>query len=716
MPTVPQYQRSVSPQVTPNKYIELNVNEDMFGTNVSRAQQNVANALGGIGELVESIKDRVEDTKLIELKNKSAEWEQQNIYDNQNGYLYKTGKDAYGQSETLLKSYDTYMQDLLQKSNLSPSARRRAQGAISDWRIPVQRTITKHDFEQGVSWAGSEAATGLSNYVSNAVNMRNNPDEIKKSIESGYQIIEWKGEIQHLDRTAIDAEKRKYLMSVNEAVLNSYLGEGSLKASDYLEENKGSISPEKLPQYISAVKENELTYTARQTAFGLVGLPIEQVYQKINMIDDPQTRNAVMKEYNIITNQQESIQSAKNSEFMNNLSNQLADALANGGDANQLKQDILKSDLPFDVKQKQIGFINDCLELNQEVHLWNETEYLDNLMYSDFEAFQKVDLGKFALSKAERQKYLEAQRKVVNYSTESQLRDMVKQFDTFFMAGKNSLDSGVYKDELIGLLARIEKLQGSAFDINNIDEGQLLALREGFDYEDKTVANKNINETKELYMRAKAVADVQERVARAYTQFKAQNKREPEPQEMFNMVRKIYNDVGRENKARVQGVVNKKLDMQKNISNAKIKKSGYTKVLTNFEERTIPALEKETGVKMNITSTYRSSGKYGHEKGMKADVFPAVASKQNILKAAGYLISSPDVEVIFTSNPYVLQRYGTNKKVQDARKYDASAEAKKAGIEHVTHFDIRLTSQFGGTEQMKQSYISAAPKPVITRR
>ena len=104
-----------------------------------------------------------------------------------------------------------------------------------------------------------------------------------------------------------------------------------------------------------------------------------------------------------------------------------------------------------------------------------------------------------------------------------------------------------------------------------------------------------------------------------------------------------------------------------------------------------------------------------HEKGLKADVFPQNPTKENILKAAAYLIASPDVEVIFTSNPYVLARYGTNKKVHDARKYDNSSEAKKAGIEHVTHFDITLTKKFGGTEQIKPAVIKSS-NPVIQKK
>ena len=708
MPTVPQYQRQVAPQLTPNEYIKLDVNQDMFGVNVSKALGNVGKAMGDFGDAMLDIKNRLDDTKILEMVNRSSEWEQQNLYDKEKGYYYKFGKDAYGQSEALLKDYDDYMKDYMKEMRFTPNAARRAQDTYMKTRERIMQGVTAHDFKQGVAWSNSEAETSKMNYINNAVNLRNNPDEISKSLLSGYQAIEWQGELQHKDEAAIRLEKMQYRSSVHEAILNAYIGEGSLKAVQYLEEHKSEIRPEKLPQYVNAVKETELTYTARNIAAQYVGLPLEEVYSKINAIDDPQTRNAVMREYNVLDNQAEAIQREKTNNFMNDLSNQLADALANGTDPNELKQSILKSDIPFEAKEKQIKYINDCLELNQEVHLWNETEYIENLKRTDFEAFQKLDLSKFALTKAERQKYLEEQNKVVEYSTQDQLRDIVKDFDTFFWAGKNGLDSGVYKDELIGLLARIERLQGAAFDIDHLDRNGLQALMEGFGYKDETVANKNIDETKELYMRAKAVGEVQERVARDYVNFKNTNKREPEPNEMFGLVQKVYNDVHREVKARTQAKIDRKTSMNKDINNAVIKKVGYTKVLTNFEEKTIPNLERDTGVKMNITSTYRASGKYGHEKGMKADVFPANPTKENILKSAEYLIASPDVEVVFTSNPYVLARYGSNSKVKDARKYDASPEAKKAGINHVTHFDITLTKQFGGTEQRRETYIRAA--------
>ena len=529
MPQVPQYQRQVAPQVTPNEYVKLNLNEDMFGINVSQAAQRVGNAVSDFGDAMLEIKNRLDDTKILGMVNKSSEWEQQHLYDKQNGYYYKFGKDAYGQSEALLKDYDDYMKDYMKEMGFTPNAARRAQDTYMKTRERIMQGVTAHDYKQGVAWSNTEAETSKMNYINNAVNLRNNPDEISKSILSGYQAIEWQGELQNADEASIRLEKMKYRSSVHEAILDAYLGEGSLKAAEYLEQHKSEIRPEKLPQYVHAVKQTELTYTARNIASQYVGMPLEQVYSNINSISDPQTRDAVMREYNVISNQQEAVQREKTNNFMNDMSNQLADALVNGTDPNELKKNILKSDLPFDAKEKQIKYIDDCLELNQEVHLWNETEYIENLKRTDHEAFQKLDLSQFALTKAERQKYLKEQQEVIQYSTQDQLRDIVKEFDTFFWAGKNGLDGGVYKDELIGMLARVERLQGAAFDIDHLDKNGLQSLIEGFGYKSDTVANKNIDETKELYMRAKAVAEVQERVARGYVNFKNQHKREPEP-------------------------------------------------------------------------------------------------------------------------------------------------------------------------------------------
>jgi len=98
MPQVPQYQRQVAPQVVPDKYIDVNVNQDMFGVNVSKALGNVGNAVSDFGDAMLEIKNRLDDTKILGMVNKSSEWEQQHLYDKENGYYYKFGKDAYGQS------------------------------------------------------------------------------------------------------------------------------------------------------------------------------------------------------------------------------------------------------------------------------------------------------------------------------------------------------------------------------------------------------------------------------------------------------------------------------------------------------------------------------------------------------------------------------------------------------------------------------------------
>lgn len=706
MAHVPQFKREVTPYVGENEYMRPQVNEDMFGVNVPKALNNLGQAATGVVNNLLEIKERVDNTKIAELANISYEWQQNNLYDPQNGYYYKVGKDAYGQSETYLKDYDKYMTDYIKNAKLSPVAAQRAQNTYKFLRNSVERGITSHDYKQGVVWSDTVAQDSINSFLTNASNLWDNPEEISKSLVSGYQAIEWRGEFQHLDRDTINQLKTQYRAQLNEKVLDSMLASGSLKASEYFNEHKAELNPDKVADYMRKVKSNEIDYTSREIAKNLIGKPLEEVYSIIDSISDKELRNNVMNNWSNYDNQIKTIQKANNDNFMAEFSNRLADTISNGGDANELKKIVLYSDLPFDVKQKQIEFIDDCVELGQEASLWTDLETIKNIRANDYEAFRKLDLSKFRLTKAEREQFLEEQRKVVDYSTEKQLRDMVDEMDTKFMWGINSLAGKGYEDELMGLIARIERLQGKAFETNDFE-----ALKEGFDYETDTMppelANigikdfKNVNETKELYMRAKAVRDIKEDVARSYIDFKNKNGRSPDPEETYGIVQRVYMQVARENWAKKQKRVDNLMQIKKGISNTQVTKVGYTPALTYFENVVIPQMESETGVKVKITSTYRASGKYGHEKGMKVDLFPVNPTKENILKISEYLLAHPTVGQVFCSNPYVLSRYdGKHSKFKSAVKYDNSKEAKAAGINHKTHFDITLSSQFGGTQQL----------------
>lgn len=86
-------------------------------------------------------------------------------------------------------------------------------------------------------------------------------------------------------------------------------------------------------------------------------------------------------------------------------------------------------------------------------------------------------------------------------------------------------------------LIKVERMQGAAFDFK--DGKQLEAIMEGFNYKDETAPNKNIDETRELFARAKKHGEAYDLMAREYMRFKGENKREPNPQEIYEMAKRV---------------------------------------------------------------------------------------------------------------------------------------------------------------------------------
>ena len=700
MATVPQYTRQVSPQITPMPYQDLKVNGDMFGENIYKAQEKLGDAMTDFTSMMVDIKKRVDDTKIVEMTNRHHEWVQANLYDETNGYLYKTGKDAYGMSESLMKDYDRVMNEYLSKSGLSPAALARAKATYIKQREGVESQITHHDFEQGVVWSNSEAETGKNNYVNNAVIMRNNPDEINKSIVSGYQLIEWQGEIQHKDAAAIQAEKLKYRSDVHVAVLSSLIGEGSLKANEYFEKHKGEISPDKLPQIINAINNNEINYKARSTAAGLLNYSTEDAYKYIDGIEDINLRDATEREYNRYLKHQEEIQKQYDIQASNEIMQQVFQLKDSGESLSEIVSKVNASNMSLETKEKILNNLKKMQEMEQYGNAWADYNYLRDLASTDHEAFLKITPATYNLTKEQYDDIIELQRKGkdIPYSSAVQLESIANKFDKGFnWFTQHEFDSSEYKRELIDFLSLLEKKQGKAFDINHIDEGQLSAIAAGLGYKNPLEQNKNIDEVKELWMRAKRHGDFKSVLAGNYQAFKTLNKREPNPDEMYELAKRSYNWIETEYQQRGEEKLTNTETLVNNINKTASKK-GETKALTYLADTSIPAIGRKLGVKYTYVegARYRKGDKGNHGKGLSLDV--SMSEHPNLVRTQSYeeFAALPHVKTIGTSDPIILKQYAGTAKIKDLTAYD-----KTHGTNHKNHMHITVDEQYGGTEQGK---------------
>ncbi|MDD3238220.1 MAG: hypothetical protein PHV37_09015 [Candidatus Gastranaerophilales bacterium] len=727
MVTVPQYQREVKAQPVDTPYEQVQTDINMFGGNIAQAGNKLAAAVQNTGDAVLEIKNMIDQTKMVEISNLESQWEQDKLYDKEKGYFYKKGKDAYGQSANILADFDKEMNDKIATAGLNPANANRFRADMQRMRERVQAQVNRHDFQEGINYSNAEAKNGLTNAVTSAVNSRNTPADVDKQITTGYQLIDWQAEIQHKDAATVALEKKEFLSNVHEEVLSAYLAEGSLKATDYLNKHKAEINPERLPNFINAVKDNQLSYTARTTASALVGLPMADAYKKINDIKDPQTRNAVEGEYTRLKRQNTAVKDENDRIVGDQIMQEVFTRLDNGQQIGDVMAAVNRSDLSFDAKIKIYNNLKTAQELNGAGDNWADYNYLLDMAATNHEEFLKENPALYMLNKEQYQKIKEMQRTGadVQYTPEAGLKKAIKKFFIpFGTQAPGGLHSSDIQDGLVKTLSEIERRQGSAFNVKNITDKQIGDFINAMNYKDANAKNKNIDESKELLGRAgirskelaklyndkKKEYQAYSMLAKEYTIFKQQEKREPKQEEIHSMCKKIYNSIENEYKQKAWERINNTTNITYEI-NATIPKKGETKVLTYTADVALPELGRRLGMKFTYVdgARYRAGNPGGHGKGYKLDVSMSehkIPEKRTM--ATTEILKLPQVAKIGTSDPILLKKFGgtpklnyadRNPKIVDLREYD-----RKHGTNHENHLDIVLDTRFGGTTQGNGSH------------
>ena len=705
MATVPQYKRETKLNGTPQPYNNVQVNGDMFGENIAKAGQNMAKSLQNFGDAVIDIKNTIDTAHLMELANSNEKWEQENLFDKEKGYYYKTGKDAAGKSKDVLDSYDKAMQKEISKYSFSPANMRKAQHIIDQKRTRVSYGVNAHDFRETKNYATNELNIGLENAINTAVNLRNKPEDIQKQIANGYTIIDLNGQLMHTDETSIALQKKAFESKVHESVLSSLLADNSLQASAYLEKHKDKIDAAKLPNYIQAVKDNELSYTARTTAQGLLNMTTANAYEYINGIENPTVRNAVEQQFNHLKHQQDVIQNDIDKQQGNAIMQQVYDAYSSGSSMGEIMTAVNQSNMSLEAKKAILSNIKDMQELEGAANYWVDYNSLLDLALEDNAKFKTENLAKYRLTKEQFNSLSEMQRNSANvqYSTEAQLKKIIKSFDTAFNPQTSrGLTSSEYEKGLISLLEKMELMQGKAFNINNIKGEQLTNLIEGFDYKDKNAPNKNIDETKELFLRAKKHGDIESFVAKEYQIFKHKYKTEPKPEQIYEMVKRGYSAIETQYKNNGYQKITNYANITKNV-NQTMPKAGETKVLTYFADTTVPAIGRKLNLKLTMVdgARYRAGDSGGHGKGYKCDISMSEHSQQNRYRITEEILADTTTKTVGTSDPLILKRFAGHPKIVDLRNYDMNYKKThpNTSMNHVNHLDIVLDTRFGGTQQ-----------------
>lgn len=706
MARIPEYNRSVSPQNTPYGYLKSNASPEAFGNNVAAAWGRLGDAGLDAMDAIATLKANYDKAKLIEFSNNIDNWSNENLYDKDKGYLNKTGKEAMGKSPEVMDSFDKFADEYIAKSGFIAGWEQKARNIASQKRNTIERYVEAHDKKESDAWQDMVYTDALQNVFSKAVQGRNNPQDLEMFYKDGITLLDNYAAARGWDKDpqTLAIKKKEFEAGYHSQVLDAYIAEGSLKAGEYFEQHKDKFSPEMQNKYLHTIHRQEVDYKARTTAQALVGLPTEEAYKFIDNIENIEERNATENEYNRLLRHQDEVQKQNDAKTSNDIMQRVYYAYENGEDVSAIMREVNSSNMSIEQKEKTYKVIKAMQELQGAGDNWADYNILLDMAAFDNDGFKTINPANYNLTKEQYNKIVEMQRKAANneYTPEAELKKAIKGMfnPNFNIQGKNGLHKSEYEDEVVRFLSAVERMQGKAFDLSN--KAQLQSIMSAFNYKDPDAVNKNIDETKELFMRAKKDGEAYKLMAKEYMQFKGTNKREPSPEEIHEMAKRTYNTIENEWKNREKGKLNSARGLYKNISSTTAKK-GETKVLTYYADVRIPQISRELGIPLQVTSRYRAGDSGGHGKGRKCDVGMAALNYSQRMRVFERMLSDPAVASIGTSDPILLKRFNNppNPKIRDLREYDTNYKKSHPNttMNHVNHIDISFDTRYGGDKQ-----------------
>lgn len=674
MPQVPIYnQPTVRNQRIPHGYNQVSVNGDMVGENIARANYVLGRMSENISNNIERQLDQLAKTKIVEVTNKLDTYTQQSLYDKDNGYFYKTGKNAAGQAPVVMQSYDEYSQQLLDESGLKGTYKSMAVNAIASKRNTVFASVNKHDADETKNWQNSVYTEKENNLLNQAILDRNDDTLLAKNLKQGYNAIELQAELQNWDDDTKALKKTEFASKFHEGVIGSLLSDGSLRAKEYYEAHKSEILPDRHNSILNAVNTNDKRYQARSIVEGLIakGYTLEQAYDEIDKIENIDLQADVRSQYESKMRENDRVQTEQDRAKSQASWDKVISTLQTNPDMAYQAIDVTQS--PEAIKA-QMSYIEQMRKFG-EIKTGHQV-YLDlqEKMTYDAEGFKNTDLNQYRpyLSENDFKNFKEAQDKIgsMEYTI---IQEDNKVIDAALkeIGGHDKTEKVIYS-EVQSLVNEFEKRHG-----RKINDSELQSIVDSLGYkgEDGVKTYKNIEKGM-----AEQVGFIKT-ITNDFAYFEKIHKRQPDSKERSQIIHDRANKIIRQ----------KRDDLQTKID-ATYAKPHETKELTYYADSYIPELGKELGTKFTIVQggRYRpANGKYTsyHSTGEAVDV--SMSEHSNLIKEKFFAaqIKNPQVRKIGTSDPYILAKFRGNPKIKDERAFD-----KQYGTNHVNHAHITLNT------------------------
>ena len=679
MPQVPEFSRETRLNGTALPYEHYNLTDDMFGGSQAKATMKMSEGFGELANKALKLSEQIDETKMVEMSNKLSQWEENNLYNKDTGYYYMNGKDAVGKSTEVMKNFDEFVNDYKSQNRVSFKNQARMDSIIAAKKARITQGVNAHDFQQTTAWAETEGKTGIDNAIKGMINSRNNPQEMNTHLDSALQIVDWQGDLQKLDADTINAKKQEIKSNAYSAVLESYIGEGSLKAGEYFNQHKNEINPKLHAKYIASIKSEEMKYNARTTATNIIASAKdeEDAIKKAENIKDVNLSDMVVSRIKRHYSDEQHYKDLEQKNALNSFYNKAVEAAQNG---TSLSYDDIPNILDPQDKLSLMNYVNKSGQPEDDGEIW---ESLYDMSVNNAQGFVKEDLNKYRgfLSDSQYQSFKKKQEEIKAGKFYSNIKDddeMIKSALKSIGLSSDGKQKSAFS-EIRALTREFEARKGRKI---TDEELQNITNSLGYKGDDGVQLYKKLE--KGMAQRVGFTKDVMNDIA--YYQSK-HNGEMPSDAEKYKIINNRLNKQVQENKTYAQQLIDNRKTQAVTMRNIAytVPKPHEQKVLTYFADNQIPTISKQLGIKLTISSRYRNQQGSHHAEGRAADVSMSEHNIKNRIKIYEKLLALPTVQALGTSDPNILAHFAGNRKIVDERKYD-----RQHGTNHVNHVHVTL--------------------------
>lgn len=491
MVAIPQYESKVGVSHTPTSYYRTSVNPDAFGAGIARATEKLGESSEFFIRSMANMHQQIQKTNAAVLSNYIDQLEREDLCDPQNGYYSKLGKDAMANpndpnsgASGVLNSIDQKILKKQQELGLTWGYGKQLADIVKTKKLDMlYRGATNHELEETRKWGLATLEEAQNSAINKGILHRDNDEDLQTALGNGRAIVLNKAKVLRYDGDTTRIQLAKFTSDFHSGVLNAYLDDGSLKASEYYEKHKDELLPEAQARYLGQVKNNELNYTARSVSDRLYNLFPENeaaAFAEVDKIENEKERQAVENRLVAKYSQKKRLEDHAQDQLLDDMYSRIAEKMKNG-------QIPSEDDIPYGLNgrnwiaaQKAINDLanNGDIETDNEAYLelyelrntdaqkfanMNLAPYRAYLSNSDYKAFQKaqVDIKNMTPTQlADQDTILKNGLKSLGYTYNKQGELETRQFLGNDSWGTTKANATAYKNALNAYIRELELKRG----------------------------------------------------------------------------------------------------------------------------------------------------------------------------------------------------------------------------------------------------------------